>query len=147
MTYSEFQPSIIGTGSDGRRFERERGFADNDVAEHEARLAASRLWLAGGGVDSRGGNWCPQSAGASPASTQMADARLVRSIRFALLLDGYSTVDVTVVDGYVTLSGTVADIPARVLAEDCCLRQPEVREVQNLIQVLPATPLERQLGA
>lgn len=139
--YNETQPS-----DDGRRFERERGFAYDNRAAHEARLAGSAMWLAGGGIDSRGALPVEGGLGAAPASGSASDARLWRAVRFALLMDGYSAVEVTVVDGHVTLHGSVADIPTRVMAEDCCMRLPEVREVANRIRVRADAPRERAVG-
>jgi hypothetical protein len=142
MMNSDFQ---LSSGAERRRLEY--GLADNGLAEREARLMQSRLWLAGGGVDSRGGVEAEPGAGATPAAVEPADARLWRAVRQALLYGGYRAVEVSVRDGLVILEGTVADIPTRVLAEDCCLDLPEVREVRNRLRVAPAAPLERELGA
>lgn len=138
MSDTEIQISSYGAG--GRRFERERGFADDGFAEREARQGLRALWLSGGGVDSRGGQL------GAPAVSHPSDARLWRSIREALLEGGYSSIDVSVRDGLITLEGTVDDIPSRVLAEDCCLGLPEVREVRNRLRVAPAAPREREVG-
>jgi hypothetical protein len=131
-------------GADGRRFERERGLADDNLASRETRLAASPLWLTGGGVDSRGGvRWEP-GAGPHPAASRRDDARLWRLVREALFRSGFGSIDVSVADGLVTLEGSVADIPTRVMAEECCLTLPEIRDVRNRLRVEPA--LAREVG-
>lgn len=136
----------LSGGFGGRRFERERGFGDDGFAERELQLALRPIRLAGGGVDSRGGARLDAGAGPMPAASHPADARLWRAVREALLHAGYRNVEASVRDGLITLEGTVDDIPTRVMAEDCCFRLPEVREVRNHLRVLPAAPLEREVG-
>lgn len=138
---------LLSAGAGGRRFERERGFADDGLAEREALLALRPISLAGGGLDSRGGLAREAGAGPAPAASRPSDARLWRSVREALLRAGYRSIEVSVHDGLITLEGTVDDIPTRVLAEDCCLGLPEVQEVHNRLRVLPAAPREREVGA
>lgn len=120
-------------GGRGRRPWSDRGPAEGRAG---ARLAP-RARIVPAGREAPGGG----------AGSRRADARLWRSVRLALLMGGYSAIDVTVCDGLITLEGTVDDIPARVMAEDYCLGLPEVRDVRNRLRVAPPAALrEREVG-
>jgi hypothetical protein len=77
-------------------------------------------------------------AGRGPHGFERSDAQLRQLVCEALEDDGWvdaSNLHIAVQHGGVTLTGTVHDRAMRRLAEDCVLRVPGVRGVQNRIRI------------
>jgi hypothetical protein len=88
----------------------------------------------------RGGGAAGPHAGRGPRGYQRSDERIREDVCDILCQHGYidaSDVEVTVLNGEVTLVGIVRERPEKRMAEDAAEQVPGVREVHNQLRVSP----------
>jgi osmotically-inducible protein OsmY len=137
--------------SGGSSWTRERGYVDEGYANE--RDAGERYyeprwgwgdpsaWGAERGYQrARGGAGAGPHAGRGPRGYQRSDERIREDVCDALCEHGYidaSDIEVTVLNGEVTLIGVVQERPQKRMAEDAAEDVSGVREVHNQLRVSP----------
>lgn len=141
-----------GGASQQSGWERERGASDEGY--ERGRESGDRYYepRSGWGDPSawgpeRGGQWYERGRGSAgphtgrgPRGYQRSDERIREDVCDALCEHGYidaSDVEVTVVNGEVTLLGVVRERPQKRMAEDAVEQVSGVREVHNQLRVSP----------
>jgi hypothetical protein len=84
----------------------------------------------------------PVYAGKGPRGWKRTDDRLLEDVCDRLAADGWvdaTEVAVGVLDGEVTLEGTVPTRDMKRRAEDCAAATPGVQDVQNRLRIAPRT--------
>jgi len=130
--------STYSNSSGGYRAGSEGSFRPGSSGWDYSRNAESRFTGYGRDSMTGEGRWSGSFAGRGPRSYQRSDERIREDVNERLTADpriDASEIEVRVVNGEVTLSGTVDERHTRRHAEECIEDLPGVRDVKNELRV------------